>query len=378
MHKLRWLVLALLTAAVFVSAGAATMTTAARGRHGGGAPIKSRLTSVTASFKAARPPPGVPGLGGMVNERGLTAPQVRGEKYAIAPEPSCRLQRADQPLQLTCCSSRSPAELPPPRLPSATDALLRAGGGAPGFDAIQVLFFAQQATADKQCSLRTTSPRCRGAASETAAYPTLDDPFAQPTSEGTEGDLPQGPSSARLPRDYTIAKNLDASGARSGPGSPRIVQARLRDGVGMVRALRKAGLPPKTSQTTAPSLATIPGHRSNARDLWGSATPMSPRRPQRGVVAITARCVGDEVPGTFDAYASARCARRPWADGTSRAPASARAADCCVELGRHDLGPELGRSRPPAGRVPGPSGRGRARSSSEESPPRRRSSGCQP
>src|SRR5215216_1933549 len=63
-------------------------------------------------------------------------------------------------------------------------------GGAPElFDrGFKYLFFAQQATADKQgevwANYVTDLPEDQRP--KTAAYPTLDDPFAQPTSEGIE------------------------------------------------------------------------------------------------------------------------------------------------------------------------------------------------
>ena len=63
-------------------------------------------------------------------------------------------------------------------------------GGAPElFDrGYKYLFFAQQATADKQgevwANYITELPE--NERPKTAAYPTLDDPFAQPTSEGIE------------------------------------------------------------------------------------------------------------------------------------------------------------------------------------------------
>ena len=49
---------------------------------------------------------------------------------------------------------------------------------------------------------RTTSPRCRRTSGpKTAAYPTLDDPFTTPTSEGIEAILKAGRRRDRLPQD---------------------------------------------------------------------------------------------------------------------------------------------------------------------------------
>ena len=78
-------------------------------------------------------------------------------------------------------------------------------GGAPelferGF---KFLFFAQQATADKQgevwANYITELPEDQRP--KTAAYPTLDDPFAQPDLRGDRGDLQQGRDQDGLPRD---------------------------------------------------------------------------------------------------------------------------------------------------------------------------------
>ncbi len=135
-------------------------------------------------------------------------------------------------------------------------------GGAPEiFDrGFKYLFFAQQATADKQGDtwakwLTTEVPDDQRP--KTAAYPTLDDPFAQPTSEGIEKILKPAGIKTVYRKTYTIDNpNLDAiASAIKATGADLVVNgATFEDGVGMVRALEKANYtPPMLYQTSAPS-----------------------------------------------------------------------------------------------------------------------------
>ena len=136
-------------------------------------------------------------------------------------------------------------------------------GGAPElFDrGFKYLFFAQQATADKQGDawanwLTTELPESERP--KTAAYPTLDDPFAQPTSEGIEKKLSAAGIKTVYRETYTIDNpNYDAiANAVKSSGADLVVHgATFEDGVGMVRALLKANfIPQMLYQTTAPSL----------------------------------------------------------------------------------------------------------------------------
>jgi branched-chain amino acid transport system substrate-binding protein len=135
-------------------------------------------------------------------------------------------------------------------------------GGAPElFDrGYKYLFFAQQATADKQgevwANWVTDLPADQRP--KTAAYPTLDDPFAQPTSEGIETILKAAGIKTVYRETYTIDNpNLDGIASALKARNPDVVVngATFEDGVGMVRALLKAGFTPKMLyQTTAPSL----------------------------------------------------------------------------------------------------------------------------
>jgi branched-chain amino acid transport system substrate-binding protein len=136
-------------------------------------------------------------------------------------------------------------------------------GGAPElFDRdFKYLFFAQQATADKQGDVWAkwlTTELPEGERPKTAAYPTLDDPFAQPTSEGIEKILSAAGIKTVYRKTYTIDNpNLDAvANAIKATNADLVVHgATFEDGVGMVRALQKANyIPNMLYQTTAPSL----------------------------------------------------------------------------------------------------------------------------
>src|SRR5215210_4917888 len=87
-------------------------------------------------------------------------------------------------------------------------------GGAPElFDrGFKYLFFAQQATADKQGDVWAdwVANLPDDQRPKTAAYPTLDDPFAQPTSEGIEKKLKAAGIETVYRETYTIDNpNLD-------------------------------------------------------------------------------------------------------------------------------------------------------------------------
>ena len=136
-------------------------------------------------------------------------------------------------------------------------------GGAPElFDrGFKYLFFAQQATADKQGDAWAnwlTTERPESERPKKAAYPTLDDPFAQPTSEGIEKKLSAAGIKTVYRETYTIDNpNYDAiANAVKSSGADLVVHgATFEDGVGMVRALLKANfIPQMLYQTTAPSL----------------------------------------------------------------------------------------------------------------------------
>jgi branched-chain amino acid transport system substrate-binding protein len=135
-------------------------------------------------------------------------------------------------------------------------------GGSPelfsrGF---KYLFFAQQATANHQGDVwaRYIAGLPESERPKTAAYPTLDDPFAQPTSEGIEAILKQAGVRTVYRKTYTIdTSNFDsiANSVKASGADVVVNGATFEDGVGVVRALLKVGYTPKwLYQTSAPSL----------------------------------------------------------------------------------------------------------------------------
>jgi branched-chain amino acid transport system substrate-binding protein len=136
-----------------------------------------------------------------------------------------------------------------------------AGGSPEMFSrGFKYLFFAQQATADHQGDVfaKYVTSLAPGQRPKSAAYPTLDDPFAGPTSEGIEKILSAAGIKTVYRKTYTIDNaNYDAiANSIKGSGAQLVVNgATFEDGVGVVRALRKVGYTPKMLyQTTAPSL----------------------------------------------------------------------------------------------------------------------------
>jgi branched-chain amino acid transport system substrate-binding protein len=122
------------------------------------------------------------------------------------------------------------------------------------------LFFAQQATADHQGDVwaNYVANLPEDERPKTAAYPTLDDPFAGPTSEGIEKILKAAGVETVYRETYTIDnQNFDSMVNSIKSRNPDLVVhgATFEDGVSFVRALRKANFTPDwLYQTTAPSL----------------------------------------------------------------------------------------------------------------------------
>jgi branched-chain amino acid transport system substrate-binding protein len=194
-------------------------------------------------------------------------------------------------------------------------------GGAPElFDrGFRYLFFAQQATADKQgevwANYITDLPEAERP--KTAAYPTLDDPFAQPTSEGIEAILSEAGIETVYRETYTIDNpNLDGIASALKSRNPDLVVhgATFEDGVGMVRALRKANFTPKMLyQTTAPSLGDqysgAIGKETTEGIFYGVSHSKEAETPGNAefVAKYQEMFGGDEVPeDAADAYATAQ------------------------------------------------------------------------
>jgi branched-chain amino acid transport system substrate-binding protein len=195
-----------------------------------------------------------------------------------------------------------------------------AGGSPEMFSrGFKYLFFAQQATADHQGDVFADYVKNLPANErpKTAAYPTLDDPFAQPTSQGIEKILKAAGIKTVYRKTYTIdQKNFDSiANSMKASGADLVVHgATFEDGVGLVRALLKIGYTPKMLyQTTAPSLgdqyAKAIG-KSNTEGVF-YAVSHSPKAKTPGNEEFVAKYKemfgGTEVPeDAADAYAAAQ------------------------------------------------------------------------
>jgi branched-chain amino acid transport system substrate-binding protein len=134
-------------------------------------------------------------------------------------------------------------------------------GGSPDIfkRGYKMLFFAQQATADKQADVwsnwLTQLPADKRP--KTAAYPTLDDPFAGPTSAGIEKILEGAGIKTVYKKTYSAdTKNFDAIANAIKSKNPDLVVAgsQFEDGVGIMRSFGKVGFTPKwLYQSNAPS-----------------------------------------------------------------------------------------------------------------------------
>ena len=276
MHKLRWLVLALLAVVVLAVAGCGGDDDDNGGGGGGkasGEPIKIGASlPLTGEFsepgKAAKQ--GYEVWEAMINDSGglidgrpvkMVIKDDQSNQNTIVSDYNALISQDKVDLLLGTFSSLL-------NLPASTVAernrmlYVEPAGGAPElFDrGFKYLFFAQQATADKQGDVWAdwVADLPADQRPKTAAYPTLDDPFAQPTSEGIEKKLSAAGIKTVYRETYTIDNpNLDGIANAIKARKPDVVVngATFEDGVGMVRALRKAGYTPQMLyQTTAPSL----------------------------------------------------------------------------------------------------------------------------
>ena len=134
-----------------------------------------------------------------------------------------------------------------------------AGGSPEMFSrGFEYLFFAQQATADKQGKLfgEYIAGLPEGERPETAAYPTIDDPFAAPNVAGVQAILEAAGIETVYEETYAIdTKNFDTIVNAMKAKNPDVVVhgAVFEDGVGLVRSMLKADFTPTwLYQTTAP------------------------------------------------------------------------------------------------------------------------------
>lgn len=134
-------------------------------------------------------------------------------------------------------------------------------GGSPeifsrGFE---YLFYTQQATADKQGEVFANwiAGLPEDQRPKTAAYPTIDDPFAVPTVNGIKEILESAGIETVYEETYAIdTRNFDTIVSAMKSQDPELVVhgAVFEDGIGLVRAMTKADYNPGwLYQTSAPS-----------------------------------------------------------------------------------------------------------------------------
>jgi branched-chain amino acid transport system substrate-binding protein len=135
-----------------------------------------------------------------------------------------------------------------------------AGGSPEMFSrGFEYLFFSQQATADKQGKVfaEWVAELPDGEKPETAAYPTLDDPFAAPNVAGIREILEGAGVETVYEETYAIdTKNFDTIVSAMKNADPDLVVhgAQFEDGIGMTRSMLKADFTPTMFfQTNAPS-----------------------------------------------------------------------------------------------------------------------------
>jgi branched-chain amino acid transport system substrate-binding protein len=334
MHRLRWLVLALLTMAVLAAAGCGDDDDGGGGGGGeaSGDPIKVGASlPLTGEFsepgKAARQ--GYEVWEAMVNEKGglidgrpvqMVIKDDQSNQNTIVADYNALISQDKVDLLLGTFSSL--LNLPASAVAERNRMLyVEPAGGAPElFERdFKYLFFAQQATADKQGEVWANYivDLPENERPKTAAYPTLDDPFAQPTSEGIEAILEPAGIRTVYRETYTIDNpNLDGIASALKARKPDLVVhgATFEDGVGMVRALRKANFTPKMLyQTTAPSLgdqySQAIGKQTTEGIFYGVSHSKEAETPgnQEFVAKYQEMFGGEEVPeDAADAYATAQ------------------------------------------------------------------------
>jgi branched-chain amino acid transport system substrate-binding protein len=193
-------------------------------------------------------------------------------------------------------------------------------GGAPEIFSrgYKYIFFAQQATANHQGDVFahyiTSLPASQRP--KTAAYPTLDDPFAQPTSEGIEAIFKAAGIKTVYRKTYPAdTNNFDSIVAGVKAAKPDIVinGATFEDGVSFDRALLKANFKPKwLYQTSTPSFgdqfAKAIGPENTTGIAYAVSHSVKAKTPgnQEFVAKYKQLYGGTEVPeDAADAYAAA-------------------------------------------------------------------------
>jgi branched-chain amino acid transport system substrate-binding protein len=194
-------------------------------------------------------------------------------------------------------------------------------GGSPDMFSrgYKYLFFAQQATADKQglvfAHWLASLPASQRP--KTAAYPTLDDPFAAPNVDGVRAVLEAAGIKTVYKTTYAIdTKNFDSIVAAMKNANPDVVVhgATFEDGVGLTRGMLKAGFTPKFFyETSTPSFADQYVKAVGAGNTEGvmyavSYSPEADTPGNKAFVAEYKKKFGTDIPpeDAADAYAAAQ------------------------------------------------------------------------
>ena len=330
MHQLRLLVLALLTITALVAAGCGGDDDDG-GAGGSGEPIKIGASlPLTGEFsepgKAARQ--GYEVWEAMVNEKGglidgrpvrMVYKDDQSNQNTVVADYNALISRDRVDLLLGTFSSL--LNLPASAVAERNRMLyVEPAGGAPElFDRdFKFLFFAQQATADHQGDLwaEYVANLPENERPKTAAYPTLDDPFARPALEGIEAILSEAGIRTVYRETYTIDNpNLDGIASALKSRNPDVVVhgATFEDGVSFVRALRRANFTPKMLyQTSAPSFgdqySESIGKQTTEGIFYGVSHTKEAATPgnEEFVAKYREMFGGEEVPeDAADAYAAA-------------------------------------------------------------------------
>jgi branched-chain amino acid transport system substrate-binding protein len=194
-------------------------------------------------------------------------------------------------------------------------------GGSPDMFSrgYKYLFFAQQATADKQGLVfaHWLAGLPASQRPKTAAYPTLDDPFAAPNVDGVRAVLEAAGIKTVYKTTYAIdTKNFDSIVAAMKNANPDVVVhgATFEDGVGLTRGMLKAGFTPKFFyETSTPSFADQYVKAVGAGNTEGvmyavSYSPEADTPGNKAFVAEYKKKFGTDIPpeDAADAYAAAQ------------------------------------------------------------------------
>ena len=288
MRKLRWLVLALLTIGVLAAAGCGDDDDDGGGGGGGGGasgePVKVGASlPLTGEFsepgKAAKQ--GYEVWEAMVNDSGglidgrpveMVIKDDQSNQNTIVADYNALISQDKVDLLLGTFSSL--LNLPASAVAEKNRMLyVEPAGGAPElFDrGFKYLFFAQQATADKQGEVwaKYVTELPEAERPKTAAYPTLDDPFTTPTSEGIEAILSEAGIETVYRETYTAdTTNFDSIANAVKRANPDLVVSGsiAADGIQLIRSLQKLKFSPKmlyqTNTPTDPSFASSIGEES--------------------------------------------------------------------------------------------------------------------